>query len=113
MIFATTIALADLETIFKIVKFAWGGFGAAFGPVILMALYSKRTTWQSALAGMLCGTAVMLIWYFIGMNAYMYEILPGFMANFVIINLVNKVIAQNDETIIGEYDKMLEIINNK
>ncbi|MBE6359437.1 MAG: sodium/proline symporter PutP [Lentisphaerae bacterium] len=103
-IVATLIALFPNDTIFNIVKFAWGGFGAAFGPVVLMALYSKRTTWQAALAGMVTGTVVMLAWYFLGWNAYMYEILPGFIANFIVILGVNCFVKQQDDEIKEEFD---------
>ena len=86
---ATLIALFPNDTIFNIVKFAWGGFGAAFGPVVIMAIYSRRTTWVSALCGMIAGTAVMISWYLLGWNQYMYEILPGFAANFIVMFAVN------------------------
>jgi len=103
-IFATIIALFPNDTIFGIVKFAWGGFGAAFGPVVIMALYSKKTTWISALAGMIAGTIVMLVWYFLGLNKYMYEILPGFAANFIVIFIVNAIIQQKDDELKATFD---------
>ena len=95
---AMMMALFPSYSIFNIVKFAWGGFGAAFGPVVIMALYSKRTTWQAALAGMVAGTVVMLVWYFLGWNKYMYEILPGFVVNFIVV--------QKDSEITDTYDEM-------
>jgi len=101
---ATGFALFPSDTIFNIVKFAWGGFGAAFGPVVIMSLYSKRTTWISALAGMVAGTVVMLVWYFLGLNRYMYEILPGFIVNFVVIFVVNLFVKQEDEDILKSFD---------
>ena len=104
-IIATLIALFPNDTIFNIVKFAWGGFGAAFGPVVIMALYSKRTTWQSALGGMIVGTAVMITWYLLGLNKYMYEILPGFIANFVVIIGMNFCVRQKNENIIREFSE--------
>ncbi|MBE6356631.1 MAG: sodium/proline symporter PutP [Lentisphaerae bacterium] len=105
-IVAAVVALFPNDTIFNIVKFAWGGFGAAFGPVVLMAIYSKNTTWKAALAGMLTGTIVMLLWYFLGWNAYMYEILPGFVANFIAIFIVNAVCKQTDCEIAADFDRM-------
>ena len=68
---ACIMALAPSKTIFDIVKFAWGGFGAAFGPVVIMSLYSRRMTWVSALAGMVTGTVVMMVWYMMGWNSFM------------------------------------------
>ena len=63
---ALVLSFDKSSNIFNLVKFAWGGFGAAFGPLVLMALYSRKTTWYSALAGMVVGTIVMLVWYFTG-----------------------------------------------
>jgi sodium/proline symporter len=94
------------ETIFGLVKFAWGGFGAAFGPVVLMSLYSRKTSWQSAFAGMICGTAVMLIWYALGFSKYMYEIVPGFVCGIITIAVMNKYYPQRDEKILKEFDEV-------
>ena len=112
-ILATIFALFPSDTIFNIVKFAWGGFGAAFGPVVIMSLYSKRTTWQSALAGMLSGTIVMLVWYFLGWNKYMYEILPGFIVNFVVIIAVNFFVKQKNQEILNCFDEVKNALKAK
>ena len=112
-IIATIFALFPSDTIFNIVKFAWGGFGAAFGPVVIMSLYSKRTTWISALAGMVAGTVVMLIWYFLGLNKYMYEILPGFIVNFVVIIAVNFFVKQKDEEILKGFAEVRNALKAK
>ncbi|MHC4336694.1 MAG: sodium/proline symporter PutP, partial [Planctomycetota bacterium] len=61
-IVALLLALTWDETILEIVAYAWGGFGAAFGPVVLFALFSRRTSWQAALAGMVTGTVVLVVW---------------------------------------------------
>ena len=102
-VIATLIALFPNDSIFNVVKFAWGGFGAAFGPVVIMALYSKKTTWKAALAGMLCGTLVALVWRLVGWNAYMYEILPGFIVNFAVMMTVNALVKQDNEDIDREF----------
>ena len=103
-VLATLIALFPNDTIFNIVKFAWGGFGAAFGPVVLMALYSRRTTWQSALSGMVTGTVVMIAWYLLGWNRYMYEILPGFAANFLVMTVMDRLHPQRDPAVLAQFD---------
>lgn len=106
-VIATVFALADIETIFSLVKFAWGGFGAAFGPVILMSLYSRRMTWQAALCGMIAGMGVMLGWYASGLSRYMYEILPGFAAGLAVILFMNYTMPQRSRKVLREYDSML------
>ena len=63
---ALTLALNPNDTILGIVAYAWAGFGAAFGPVILFALYSKKTSWQSAPAGIVTGTVVLVFWKQVG-----------------------------------------------
>lgn len=105
-VLATVLALAPNDTIFGIVQFAWGGFGAAFGPVVIMSLYSRKTSSASAIAGMLAGAIVMLVWYFTGLNAYMYEILPGFVAGLVTMIIVNQIAPQKDPEILAEYREM-------
>ena len=52
-VIALTLSINPSTTVFGLVSYAWGGFGAAFGPLVLFALFSRNTTWQSALAGML------------------------------------------------------------
>ena len=49
------------SSVFGIVSFAWAGFGAAFGPVVLFGLFWKRTNWQGALAGMVSGLSLIHI----------------------------------------------------
>ncbi len=79
---AMGLALNPQETILEIVAYAWGGLGAAFGPLVLFALYSKRVAWQAALAGLLTGTVVLVIWKQTGLgDRIIYEIVPGFAAN--------------------------------
>ena len=53
------------------------------------------------------GTIVMIVWYALGWNKYMYEILPGFIANWVTIIILNRFIMQRNEAILKEYDEML------
>ncbi|MBQ3034111.1 MAG: sodium/proline symporter PutP [Deferribacterales bacterium] len=98
------LAMDRDSNIFSLVSFAWGGFGSAFGPVIIMALYSKKTTWYSALAGMITGTVVMLCWYAVGWGAHMYEIVPGFFSNLIVILLVNQFWPNKDEEINAQFD---------
>ena len=105
-IIACLLALSPFETIFNIVKVAWSGFGAAFGPIVIMALYSRKTTWQSALCGMIAGTVVSIGWYCCGLRPYMYEIVPGMIANFLAIILLNRVFLQKDEEILKEFDEV-------
>jgi sodium/proline symporter len=110
---ALVLALKPNDTILGIVSYAWGGFGAAFGPLVLFALFSKRTSWQSALAGMVVGTVVLVVWKRMGLGQYMYEIVPGFAVNCLTILLLNIVYQQRDERILGQFNAVLEKIREK
>ena len=59
---AMFIARDPNSSVFTIVSFAWAGFGAVFGPVVLLALFWRRSNWQGALAGMICGGSMVFIW---------------------------------------------------
>jgi sodium/proline symporter len=111
-IIALIMALDRDNTILGIVSYAWGGFGAAFGPLILFSLYSRRTSWQSALAGMVTGTVVLVLWKQIGLGDSMYEIVPGFIANCVMIISVNAIIGQKDKAILEEFDQVISTVRN-
>ncbi|WP_320170088.1 sodium/proline symporter PutP [Maridesulfovibrio sp.] len=109
-IIAMSMALTPGNTILGLVAYAWGGFGAAFGPVVLFALFSRRTTWLSALGGMVVGTLVLIFWKDAGLGAEMYEIVPGFAANFLTIFVVNMVCPQKDEQVLADYDAMKSLL---
>lgn len=103
---ALTMALNPSHTILGLVSYAWGGFGAAFGPVVLFSLFSRKTTWYSALAGMVVGTLVLVVWKQMGLGSTMYEIVPGFAANFATILLVDLIAPQKDRKVLARFDEM-------
>lgn len=109
-IVALLLALTWDETILEIVAYAWGGFGAAFGPVVLFGLFSRRTSWQAALAGMVTGTVVLVVWKLTKLDAYMYEIIPGFICNCLTIFLVNAFIRQKNERVLRQYEEVAKVI---
>ena len=63
------------------VENAWGLFGSAFGPVILLSLFWKRFSYSGAVAGIVCGAVVDGLWLaFLTGTTGIYEIVPGFIA---------------------------------
>ena len=77
-------------TIMSLVENAWGIFGAAFGPVILLSLYWKKLTFGGAAAGIVAGAAVDILWLaFLGKTG-IYEIVPGFLAGLIAAVLASK-----------------------
>ena len=90
---AIVIALDENSVIFKIVSFAWAGFGATFGPLMLFSLFWKRTTKEGAVAGMVSGAAMVFIWKLLisklGGAFSIYELLPAFIVSSIVIVIVS------------------------
>ena len=91
------IALDENSVIFSIVSFAWAGFGATFGPIMLFSLFWKRTTRAGAIAGMVGGAGMVFLWYFLvkplGGVFGIYELLPAFIFSalcIVVVSLLTK-----------------------
>ncbi|MDO4288594.1 MAG: sodium:proline symporter, partial [Eubacterium sp.] len=100
------MAMVPDSTVMGLVSYAWGGFGAAFGPLVLFGLYSKKTTWKSALTGMILGTLTVILWKQTGMSNFMYEIVPGFAINVLAILIVNR-FTKSDAAAEADFDEML------
>ncbi len=92
-VIAAVIALDEKSIIFKIVSFAWAGFGATFGPIMLFSLFWKRTTKAGAVAGMISGAAMVFIWKLLisglGGAFAIYELLPAFIFSSIVIVVVS------------------------
>ena len=77
------------SSVLGLVSNAWAGFGAAFGPLIVLSLTWKRITLPGALAGMVTGAVVVIAWIAAGYSKAMYEIVPGFIAASLAIYIVS------------------------
>jgi sodium/proline symporter len=80
-------------TIMGLVENAWGVFGAAFGPTILLSLFWRRLTFSGAVAGIVCGAAVDIVWLIVLKSFGLYEIIPGFIVGLiaaVVVSLISK-----------------------
>lgn len=80
-------------SIMTLVDNAWGGFGSAFGPVIILSLFWKRFTYKGAIAGVVGGAVVDVLWMNFLADTGIYELLPGFIAGLicaVVISLIDK-----------------------
>lgn len=108
-IIGAVIASDPNSSIFDIVSFAWAGFGAAFGPLVLFSLFWKRTTLWGALAGMLSGGAMVFIWKFlvkpIGGVWGIYELLPAFAVACLAIVLVSLCGKAPSAEIVAEFER--------
>jgi sodium/proline symporter len=88
-IIALCLAWTQNNTILGLVSYAWAGFGAAFGPVIILSLYWGRMTKWGALAGMIVGATTVIVWSKLGLSDVLYEIIPGFAACLIAIYIVS------------------------
>lgn len=87
-VIAIIIASDPNSKVLGLVSYAWAGFGAAFGPVVILSLFWKRMTAAGALAGMLAGALVVVGWKPLT-GSSLYEIVPGFIACAVMVVLVS------------------------
>ncbi|WP_068674806.1 sodium/proline symporter PutP [Oceanobacillus sp. Castelsardo] len=112
-IIAGIFAWQQNDTILGLVSFAWAGFGASFGPIILLSLYWKRITGTGALAGMIVGAVTAFIWGSTALSGYLYEIVPGFILNLIVAYIVSILTYKPNKEIEKEFDKTLEILEEK
>ncbi|MBQ7666949.1 MAG: sodium/proline symporter PutP [Kiritimatiellae bacterium] len=105
------------KVVMKMVSFAWGGFGAAFGPLMLLALFWRRTNLAGAVSGMIVGAATCFVWKFVLAPAYgecmplfgVYELAPGFILSFATIVVVSLLTKAPSKEILEEFDRVDEI----
>lgn len=109
---AVVLAWNPDSSVFYIVSFAWAGFGAAFGPVVLFSLFWRRTNFQGALAGMLTGGVMVFVWKYLvkpmGGVWGIYELLPAFILGCIAIVVVSLATAAPSEEILKEFDSVKE-----
>lgn len=109
-VIAAFIARDPNSSIFTIVSFAWAGFGASFGPVMLFSLFWRRTTRTGALAGMISGGAMVFIWKYlvrpIGGAWDIYELLPAFLVACAFIIIVSLLTKAPEQEILNEFDSI-------
>lgn len=102
------IALDENSIIFKVVSFAWAGFGATFGPIILFSLFWKRTTQSGAIFGMLAGGISVFVWNLLikplGGVFGIYELLPAFVISGIVIVIASLATPKPSDDIIKDFE---------
>src|SRR5690606_17271712 len=113
-IVAALLALNPNSSILDLVAFAWAGFGAAFGPIVLLSLYWRKLTAVGGFAGMVSGAVVVFIWGNIdALTGAMYEIVPGFIVALVVAVVVSKATFRPNPTIDAEFSEMEAEVGSK
>ncbi|GBF68414.1 sodium/proline symporter [Clostridium phoceensis] len=96
------------SSVFRVVSFAWAGFGAAFGPVVLFALFWKRSNKWGALAGMVTGGVMVFVWKYLvapmGGALAIYELLPAFLCACVAIVMVSLLTPAPEQSILEAFE---------
>ena len=105
---AIIIALDENSVIFTIVSFAWAGFGATFGPLMLFSLFWKRINRAGAIAGMVSGAAMVFLWKLVisklGGVFAIYELLPAFIFSCICIVVVSLLTKKPDAEIEADFE---------
>ena len=103
-------ALDPTSSVFKIVSFAWAGFGAAFGPVVLCSLFWKRANKYGIISGMIAGGAMIFIWKFgiakLGGIFAVYELLPAFIFATVVIIVVSLATGKPSQEVMDKFEEV-------
>ncbi len=111
-VIAYIIAWNPDSSVMKLVSDAWAGFGAAFGPIVLLSLFWKRTNLKGAVAGIASGAIVVILWDYIplvagntlGTVTGLYSLVPGFIISFILILAVSLMTEAPSEEILREFD---------
>ena len=107
---AVFLALDPNASVFRIVSFAWAGFGAVFGPLMLLSLFWKRVNKYGALAGMLTGGVMIFVWKFVIRVAFagtwldIYELLPAFLLSLAVTVIVSLATKAPDKEVTDVFD---------
>lgn len=115
-IIAMLLALNPSDTILGLVAFAWAGFGASFGPAILLSLFWRRLTNWGALAGMVVGATTVFLWSSFGPEIFgvsLYEIVPGFAANLLVAIVVSMVTGRSNPVLDEQFDAAVTLSKQK
>ena len=109
-IIAVFLARDPNSSVFGIVSFAWAGFGAAFGPVVLLALFWRRSNLKGALVGMIVGGVMVFAWKYgvrpLGGVLDIYELLPAFVVALAANVLVSLLTKAPEDAMLQEFDEV-------
>jgi sodium/proline symporter len=112
---AAALAFKQDNTILDLVAYAWAGFGASFGPIILLSLFWKKTTHWGALFGMIVGALTVIVWKNEDLGKVLfgeslYEIVPGFVLNLVVAVIVSLLTYKKNEEIEKEFSESVRLL---
>lgn len=111
-IIAIVLAFNPNSSVFELVSMAWGGFGAAFGPCIIFSLYWRKMNAPAAIAGVLSGGIIDIVWYYLKINEVggifsVYELVPAFIISSLVIIVVG-LLTKTPENVSSQYDDAMK-----
>lgn len=116
-VIAAVIAWDPNSSVFRVVSFAWAGFGATFGPVVLLALFWKRSNKYGAIAGLISGGVMVFVWKFfistLGGIFAVYELLPTFIIALIVNVVVSLLTKKPEQEILDEFDAVRAELKEK
>jgi len=99
------------SSVLSLVSYAWAGFGAAFGPLIILSVYHARITALGAISGMITGAVTVILWKSLKGGIFeLYELLPGFVFSFIAILLISKLGKPSSQSMQETFSKVQEIM---
>ncbi|WP_180145842.1 sodium/proline symporter PutP [Acinetobacter sp. YH12052] len=104
-VFAITFAMNPASKVLGLVAYAWAGFGAAFGPLIILSLLWKRMTLNGAIIGMIVGAVTVIVWKNYLGHLGLYEIIPGFIFSAISIVVVSLLGKAPEADVVGRFEK--------
>ena len=108
---AAALAWEQNSTILELLGFAWAGFGAAFGPVVLMSLFWRKLTNAGAISAMVVGAATVFLWQYTPWSD-LYEIIPGFILGGLVGIIVSLATHRENPEIQREFDETLRLVHH-
>lgn len=108
-VLAIILALNPESKVLGLVAYAWAGFGAAFGPLILLSVFWKRMTLKGALVGMIVGAVTVIVWKNTMAETGLYEIVPGFILSFISIIVVSLIDKEPQQDVINRFNEAEKI----
>ncbi len=93
------------QAIMDMVGNAWALFGGAFGPVVILSLFWKRLTYKGAVAGIITGAVVDVVWYLLMAGTGVYEIIPAFIAGLIVTVVVSLIDKKPSDKVMAIYER--------
>ena len=101
------------DVVFAVALLASAGLGATFGPLVIFSLYSRHVNKTGAILSMISGLLTVIIWYYSGMSAYIYEAIPGILVSSLVLWIATSLSGGPDKESVETYERFIRILKHK